>query len=379
MKKDPQFYAQLAHPHVREIEPYVPGRPIEEVQREFGLSRVVKLASNENFLGSSPLALEAAREALNEANRYPDASWFYLRKALSQKFGFPPEYFLCGAGAVEILYFLAICYLSPHHSAVMLWPGFAMYPVVSQMMGAPLVRVPLRDWRADLERVLQMLPPNTRLIFLDNPINPVGTIFYHEELVSFLEALPEDVLVVLDEAYVDFVDDPRYPDSLTLLREGYPLVILRTLSKNYGLAGLRLGFAITHPPIVEILQRVVPPFNVSSITQRAAIAALEDEPFRQQTIAAIQRSRKELREALLSRGLEVVPSQTNFLFVNFGVPARSLFRRLLEKGVIIRPYHDDFPTWARVSVGSPEENAAFLDALDRVLPEMRALATGGTP
>lgn len=368
--ESPDFEA-LANPYVLEVEPYIPGKPIEEVQREFGLDYVVKLASNENLLGPSPRAIAAAKKELESVNLYPDASWYYLRQRLAAEYGFTPDHYLCGAGAVEILYFLAITYLKPGDDVVVASPSFAMFPVVTQMMGANLIRVPLVNYRADLEAIARAITPKTRLIFLDNPNNPVGTVFHHQELVRLLEELPDSIIVVSDEAYIHFVSDPDYPKTLELLSAGYPLVILRTLSKVVGLAGLRVGFAISHPSIIRCLRRVTPPFNVSRVAQAAALAAFEDKEFIKNYVELIHREKQFLYDGFTALGLPFVPSEANFILTDLRKPAKEAFRALLEEGVIVRPVGPLLPTMARITIGAREDNERLLDSLERAVVGQR--------
>ncbi|MHA2621407.1 MAG: histidinol-phosphate transaminase [bacterium JZ-2024 1] len=360
-------FEQWANPYVQEISPYIPGKPIEEVQRELGLDYVVKLASNENPLGPSPKAILAAKKALETSNLYPDASWYHLRERLTAEYGFAPDYYLCGAGAVEILYFLAIAYLKPGDDVVIASPSFAMFPVITQMMGAHLIRVPLKNYRADLDAIAQAITSKTRLIFLDNPNNPVGTVFHHTDLVRLLDNLPDGVLVVSDEAYIHFVSDPDYPDSFQLLRAGYPLVILRTLSKVVGLAGLRVGFAISHPPIIATLFRVTPPFNVSRVAQAAAIAAFEDTDFIRASVELIHREKQFLYDGFADLGLEFVKSEANFILTDLKMPSSEAFPRLLQEGIIVRPAGPLLPTMVRITVGLRADNERLLEALSRVI------------
>jgi len=366
-RADGTDFESWANPYVAKIVPYIPGKPIEEVQRELGLDYVVKLASNENPLGPSPKALAAAKRALEGVNLYPDASWYYLRERLAAEYGFTPEHYLCGAGAVEILYLLAIAYLKPGDDVVVASPSFAMFPVVTQMMGANLIRVPLQDFRADLNAIACAVTPKTRLIFLDNPNNPVGTIFHHRDLVDLLERLPDRVLVVSDEAYIHFVSDPDYPDSAKLLAAGYPIVILRTLSKIVGLAGLRVGFALSHPSIISTLFRVTPPFNVSRVAQAAAIAAFDDKDFIEASVALIRREKTFLYDGFAELGLKYVPSEANFILTDLGMPAGKAFELLLQEGVIVRPVGPLLPTSVRITIGTRADNERLLGALARVI------------
>jgi histidinol-phosphate aminotransferase len=364
---DGSDFEHWANPHVLKIAPYIPGKPIEEVQRELGVGYVVKLASNENPLGPSPKAMAAAKRALESVNLYPDASWYYLRQRLAAEHGFTPEHYLCGAGAVEILYLLAVTYLKPGDDVIVPSPSFAMFPVVTQMMGANLIRVPLVNHRADLDAIARAVTPNTRLILLDNPNNPVGTIFHHRDLVGLLDRLPDRVLVVSDEAYIHFVSDPDYPNSIKLLTAGYPIVILRTLSKVVGLAGLRVGFALSHPSIIGAVFRVTPPFNVSRIAQSAAIAAFDDKDFIEASVDLVHREKVFLYDGFSDLGLKFVKTEANFILTDLGMPATKAFELLLHEGVIVRPVGPLQPTSVRISIGTRSDNERLLEALSRVI------------
>ncbi|MFN4182649.1 MAG: histidinol-phosphate transaminase, partial [bacterium] len=327
----------LVNPHILGIQTYQPGKPIEEVQRELGLEKVFKLASNESCVGPSPLAISAIQEMLPRAHFYPDSSWYYPRNKLAERLGVSPNEILFGAGAVEILYFIAIVFLKPGDEVLAGAPSFAMYPIVTQMMGATFTPVPLRNYRLHPVDMLSYVSPATKLIFLDNPNNPCGTVFTDAEFCEFMENLREDVIVVADEAYADFVTIPDFPRSLEWVKRGRYVIILRTFSKNYGLAGIRIGYALSSREIIQLLEKVVPPFNVSSLAQAAVLAALDDKEHLERTVRITLEEKKFLYEVFHSLGLSFVPSEANYILVELPGDARSFFQLLLKEGVIVRP------------------------------------------
>ncbi len=361
---------ELANPHILKILPYQPGKPIEEVQRELGLEEVHKLASNESCIGPSQKAISALIEMLEFAHRYPDSSWYYLRQKLSQKLEVSPQQVLLGAGAVEILYFIATVFLKPGDEVVAGAPSFAMYPIVTQMMGATFVPVPLRNYRVYLPDFLLKITPETKLIFLDNPNNPCGTVFTDGEFRDFMHHLPEDVIVVADEAYIDFAGIPDFPHTLEWVQKGRYVIILRTFSKNYGLAGVRVGYAIASEPMIQLLERVVPPFNVSSLAQAAAFAAMDDEEHKQKTVQKTREEKEFLYEGFRNLGISFVPSEANFILVEIAADARKIFEELLQEGVIVRPVGSKFPNLLRISVGDRKGNIRLLQALEKIFPRV---------
>jgi histidinol-phosphate aminotransferase len=355
----------LANAHIRTLEPYQGGRPIEEVERELEIERAVKLASNEAPVGPSPKVVEAIREAAAKVNRYPDGSCFYLRRALAAHLDVDPDWLFLGAGSDEILEVLAKSFLGAGDEAVFPWPGFAMYPIVTQGMGARPVMVPLDgELRADVARLAAAVTDRTRLLFLPNPNNPTGTSIDASAFSELLAAVPERVVIACDEAYLEYVRRDDFPDTLRAVRERPTLLQLRTFSKIYGLAGLRVGFAIGHPSLIGILERARHPFNVSSLAQVAALAALGDA-------AHVERVRKLTRDGLaqLERGFDALglsyaASDANFVLVRVGEDADGLADRLMRRGVITRAMGGfGLSDYIRVTAGLPEENERFLTAL----------------
>jgi histidinol-phosphate aminotransferase len=360
----------LVPPHVASLTPYVPGKPIEEVERQYGVTDVAKLASNENALGPSPRALAAAREACERVNLYPDGSAFYLKGALAAKLGVTPEEVFLGNGSNELIELLVRTFVLEQEEVLTSAQSFIAYKLAAQAHGRTLVEAPMRDrFFYDLEALRKLLQRRTKVVFLANPDNPTGTWFSEKDLVPFLDATAKDTLVVLDEAYVEFVDAPGFQDSLAL-RKRYPnLVVLRTFSKIYGLAGLRLGYGLARPELVDLIDRVRAPFNVNLVAQAAGIAALDDHAHVEKSRALVRTERPLLSEALRALGATVVPSQGNFVFADFpGRPGKELFEALLREGVVVRPMGGyGFPTAQRITVGLRGENEKCLAALRKVL------------
>lgn len=365
---------QLAVPGVRALTPYLPGKPISELERELGLRNIVKLASNENPLGPSPKALEAARRALSEIHLYPDGSGFELKAALSAKLEVRPEQITLGNGSNDILELVARVFLSAESKAIYSEHAFAVYPIVTQAVGAKAAVAPAHDgsrgprYGHDLQAMAQRVDESTRVIFIANPNNPTGTYLTKSELRSFLDDLPGDVVVVVDEAYFEYVDAPDYPDCMAWLSDFPNLIVTRTFSKAYGLAGLRVGYAVSSPSIADLLNRVRQPFNVNSPALEAAKAALDDNEHLTHSVNLNRAGLLQLCDALAERELSFIPSVGNFVTVDIAKPAAPIYDALLRQGVIVRPVGNyGLPNHLRVTVGTEEENRIFLDALDRVL------------
>lgn len=361
--------ASRAPAYIRSISPYQPGKPISELAREMGLpeASIVKLASNENPLGMGPKARAAAEAALAEAFRYPDGGAFALKAALARKYGVKPEQLVIGNGSNDVLEIAAQTFLTPDSSAVFSQYSFAVYPLATNARGARSIQVPAVRYGHDLDAMAAAIAPDTRIVFIANPNNPTGTFVSGAELEAFLAKVPDDVLVVLDEAYTEFLQaDQRY-DSIAWLARFPNLLVSRTLCKAYGLAGLRVGYAIAHPDVADLMNRVRQPFNVSSIALAAAEAALGDEEFLARSADVNQRGMAQLTAAFAGLGLEWIPSSGNFVTVKVG-NAAAVNQALLTQGVIVRPIAGyGLPEWLRVSIGLPEENARFIDALRQAL------------
>lgn len=356
----------VLRPEVDHLSKYTPGRPIEEVKRELGLERVVKLASNESPLPPFPAALEAIERAAAEANRYPDADCTELKSALASRLGLSTHELLLGNGSNEVLRVIAAATIRPGDQAVMAQPSFIVYPEVVRVMGGQPVRVPLAEHRHDLEAMRRAVTSRTRLVFVCSPNNPTGTVVGRDELKRFLEDLPPGVLTVMDEAYAEYVDDSEAADGLETYREGGFVAVLRTFSKIYGLAGLRVGYGVMPAELVEALDRVREPFNVNRLGQAAALASLASPEELVERRRSSLAERAYVLERLEKLGVAHVPSQANFVFLQ--LPLAEATQHLLSLGIIVRPMGE----WngrpaARVTIGTREENEAFLGALARAM------------
>jgi histidinol-phosphate aminotransferase len=360
----------LAPEYVRAIAPYQPGKAIAELRRELGISDIVKLASNENPLGASPLAVAAMRDALEDIARYPDGNGFELKAGLSEHYGVRPEQIVLGNGSNDVLELVARTFLKPGAAAVYSQYAFAVYPLATQAVGAVGIETPAKDHGHDPQRMLAAITPGTRIVFLANPNNPTGTLLTPAEVLALLRATPREVLVVLDEAYNEYLPENLRADSVSWLDEFPNLVITRTFSKAYGLAGLRVGFAIASPGVADLMNRLRQPFNVNSVAQAAAAAALKDQAFLRKTYQFNREGMVQITEAFARLGIEHIPSYGNFVSFRVG-DAQRVFRRLLEQGVIVRPIGNyGLPRHLRVTIGLPAENRKFLVALERVLDEI---------
>jgi histidinol-phosphate aminotransferase len=352
------------HPDIRALSPYVPGKPIEELQREFGLTRVIKLASNENPIGPSPKAVAALSGVHDQLHRYPDGSAYRLRQAVADRWKLSLDQIILGNGSDEILGLLARTFLAPGDEAVMADHTFVIYRMeVMAAHGKPVI-VPLTNWTHDLEGMAQAVSPKTRLLFVCNPNNPTGTMVPADAIDRLMARIPHEVIVVFDEAYFEYVRDPRFPDTLAYVKEGRNVIVLRTFSKIYGLAGLRIGYGMSTPEINNFLNRVRPPFNANSLAQRAALAALGDDEHVSKSRAVNAAGMDQVGSGLQALGLTVIPSEANFLYFDVRRDGRQVFEALLREGIIVR--HID-GTMLRVTIGQPDENRAFLQALAKVL------------
>src|SRR6266480_550338 len=359
----------LANPQLRDITVYEPGKPIEETARELGIEpdAIIKLASNENPLGPSPKAVRAMRAALETAHLYPDGSGFYLAKAIAAKLGLAPENIILGNGSNEALEFLGHAFLDATRQDEVIASkyAFVVYKLIATSFGARMIEVPSPDYQQDLEGMLATVTPKTRLIFIPNPNNPTGTLISQRKIDSFMSGVPEKVMVVFDEAYFEFLDDP--PDTLRFVREGRNVIVLRTFSKIHGLAGLRIGYAVARPDVIDVLHRTRQPFNVNSIAQAGALAALEDDAHLRETKRVIDEGRAYLQEQFAEMKLPFVPGVANFVMVNLG-DGCAVFEKLLRRKIIVRPLKGyGLPEWVRISVGSMEGNTRCVAALREVL------------
>ena len=361
----------LAPSYVRSIAPYQPGKPTSELAREMGLDEknIVKLASNENPRGIGPRTRAAIERALTDIARYPDGNGFELKNALSKRFGVSMDGIVLGNGSNDVLELVALAMLGPDRSAVYSQHAFAVYPLATQARGARGIEVPAKDYGHDLDAMLAAIAPDTSVVFIANPNNPTGTIVPYEKIEAFLKKVPERVIVVLDEAYNEYLASELRADTVKWLKRFPNLVITRTFSKAYGLAGLRVGYALANPQVADMMNRVRQPFNVNSIALTAAAAALDDMEFVAKSYAENRAGMRQIEAGATALGLDYIPSHGNFITVRVG-KAAEIFKRLLKRGVIVRPVAGyGLPEHLRVSIGTPEENERFLAALAASLKE----------
>src|SRR5436190_4293381 len=357
----------LANYQLRDLAVYEPGKPIEETARELGAdaASIIKLASNENPLGPSPKALAAMRGALESSHLYPDGGGYYLREALAASLGFSRDHIILGSGSNEIIEFLGHAFLDRGDDVITSEHAFIAYKLVAAVFGARTIEVPSPDLRHDLDAMLAAVTPKTRLIFVANPNNPTGTLASQNEIDRFIERVPENVVVVFDEAYFEYLDHP--PDTLRFVRAGRNVAVLRTFSKIQGLASLRIGYGIAPPGLIQVLQKTRQPFNVSGIAQAAALAGLGDEEHRRETKRVTDGGRAYLQEQFKAMNLTFVPSVANFVLVKVGDGAGT-FRKLLERQIIVRALKGyNLPEWIRISIGTMEQNRKCIAALREVL------------
>ena len=360
-----------AHPHIQNLIAYEPGKPVEELAREMGLApaQILKLASNENPLGPSPKALLAMREALDRSHFYPDGGGYFLREAIAVKHGLMRGNVILGNGSNEIIEFCGHAFLRPGDEVITTQHAFAVYTLMAQLFGATTVEVPDPGYVQDLEAMLAAITPRTRQIFIANPNNPTGTLVTQKQIDFFMKRVPEHVLVIFDEAYYEFLENP--PDVLRYVRENRNLVVMRTFSKAQGLANLRIGYGLAPTPIAEVLQKTRQPFNANGIAQAGALAALHDEEHIRATCALIRAGRFYLQGQFAALGLEYVPSHANFVLVRTG-DGDATFRALLQCGIIVRAMRSyKLPEWIRVSVGTPDQNQRLITELKKTLPSTR--------
>jgi len=354
--------------YISSLKPYKPGKPLEELEREYGISDSIKLASNENPLGPSPRALAAIRDVLENLHRYPDGSGFKLKGKISEKFGVDSRQVVLGNGSDEIIGMLTRAFLQPGDEVILPAPSFLMYAILARSAGAVPVDVPLSAMSLDLDGMQDRITSKTRMIFICNPNNPTGTFITDRDFRKFLESIPQDLMVVADEAYIEFVRGSEAVSSIEYLKSGRRLVTLRTFSKAYGLAGLRIGFGVMPPEVADLLNRVRQPFNANSLAQAGALAALDDTDFFKKTLKLVHSGLDFLYRSLDKMGIEYFPSQANFFLVNVRRNADAVFEAMLKEGVIVRSMSEyGFPEFIRINVGLPAENDRFLQALAKVL------------
>ncbi len=358
------------------IKPYVPGRSIEEVVRERNVKNIIKMASNENPLGMSPKAYNAIITALKASYHYPEVTGMRLREALGEKFDMPPEYIITGNGADEIIYTIAMTFLDEGDEVIIPGITFSMYEIVSRAMRAKILKAPMdpiRGLRIDLSSMKKLISERTKMLFICNPNNPTGDLLTGDELFAFLYSIPKNIIVVHDECYSEFADPNRFPDLREMIRNGQEnLILLRTFSKIYGLAGIRIGYGLAHPEMLKLMYRIRPPFGVSIPAQEAGIAALEDTEFYEQTLSLNSTGKRFIYDKLEELGLQYVESHTNFILLDTGFDSLEVSDRMISRGIIIRPMASyGLPTYIRVTIGLREHNLRFIDALKEVLEELK--------
>jgi histidinol-phosphate aminotransferase len=354
---------KYANPQLRDLVAYEPGKPVEDLARELGIAPgdIIKLASNENPLGPSPKARQAMIETLERAHYYPDGGGYYLREAIAERVGLSMAHVILGNGSNEIIEFLGHAYLQPGDEVVVARHSFAVYRLMAQLFGARVVEVPDPGFTHDLDAMLAAVTPATKEVFIANPNNPTGTMVFQDEIDRFMERVPEHVMVVFDEAYYEFLDEP--PDVLKYVRAGRNVVVLRTFSKIQGLANLRIGYGLATPEVIEVLQKARQPFNANGIAQAGALAGLQDTGHMEETRRVTREGRNFLQAEFLDLGLDFVPSHANFVLVRVG-DGREVFNALLRRGIIVRAMGSyGLPEWIRVSVGTMPQNRAFVSAL----------------
>ena len=368
MAGEQSSFLALATPGVRGLQPYQPGKPLSELEREYGIRDAVKLASNENPLGPSPKVLAAARDALADMARYPDGNGFDLRQALARRHGLSNANITLGNGSNDVLELVARGFLGPALAAVYSEHAFAVYPIVTQAIGAQHRVAPARDYGHDLAAMAARVDERTRVLFIANPHNPTGTWLRAAELEAFLRELPPRIIVVLDEAYAEYVEAADYPDTTAWIERFPNLVVTRTFSKAFGLAGLRVGYAVSDPQVADVLNRVRQPFNVNLAAQAAALAALDDRDYLERSVRANREGMVQMKAGLDELGIGYIPSAGNFLAVDLGRPAAPVYEGLLREGVIVRPVANyGMPNHLRITIGAERENARCLVALAKVL------------
>lgn len=357
---------------LEQARPYPPGKPIEEVQREYGLEEVIKLASNENLYGPSRKALQKIRQILSKINYYPDANVYYLTQALAKKLGVSPANLLFSNGTDEMILLIALTFFEPSDNIVISENAFIRYQMAAQVMGIAWKSVPMREYCHDVDALLDAVDENTKAIFIDNPNNPLGTAIGKTEIEHLLDRTPERVLVVIDEAYREFVQRPDYHfDSVSYISRHKNLVLLRTFSKIYGLAGLRIGYAIADESVLGAILRVKPPFNVNSLAQGAALAAIDDEEHIRRTVEKVSQQKRWLYKKLKQLGLNALPSETNFITIDIGDSVK-VAGELMKRGVIVRPLAGfGLREFIRVTIGRPRDNKLFIEALEQIISNIQ--------
>ncbi len=350
--------------NIKSISPYVPGKPIEEVERELGITGTIKLASNENPLGPSSKAVSAVKKALEGLNRYPDGSGFYLTQALAKKYEVEAGRIILGNGSNELIELVVRTFIQPGDEIVSADPSFVVYKMITQAAGGTNVIVSCKDMRHDLDAMAERITPKTRIVFIANPNNPTGTMNPKSEMDRFMQRVPDHVIVAVDEAYFEYVTHADYPDSLDYLTEGRNILALRTFSKIYGLAGLRIGYGITTAEIAELMNKVRQPFNTNSLAQIGALAALSDRKHVEKSVALNNEGKQFLSQSFRQLGISYIPTETNFIMFETALDGKDVYTALMKQGVIVRPMGGNR---LRVTIGLPEENRRFVTELEKII------------
>lgn len=361
---------QLVKESILSIQPYEPGKPIEEVARELGIPEpeIIKMASNENPLGPSPLGVQAIKEYADQTHLYPDGSCFYLKRDLSEHLGVKPENLILGNGSNEILQIIADTFMGPDDEVIYSRHAFVVYTLATKVAGSKAIVVDMKNFSHDLDAMADKITDKTKVIFIANPNNPTGTMVTADDVERFMKRVPEDVLVVFDEAYYEYVTRPDFPQTLNYISDGRMVITLRTFSKIYGLAGLRIGYGISRPDIIEVMNKVRQPFNVSSLAQVAARASLKDKEHVEKSIRTNIEGKEYLYKEFEKMGLDYVPSEANFILVHMDRPGSEVMKQLLKEGVIVRPVAGyEFPNSVRITIGTMEQNQRLISSLKKVL------------
>lgn len=357
----------LTRKGISDLKPYVPGKPIEDVKRELGLEEVIKLASNETSVGPSPLAVEAVKREAGNINLYPEATSRLLREKLADKLKIDKEMIIFGNGADDVIDLIGMAFVNEGDEVITCETTFPAYRTAVKIMGGKLILVKLKDFRFDLSEIVKRINEKTKMIFLCNPNNPTGTIITKEEVSTFMRKVPQDVIVVFDEAYYDYAEDKNYPNSLSYILEGKNVIVVRTFSKIAGIAGVRVGYAIARQELISYLRRVVNPFTTNRLAQVAALASLDDEEHRKKVLNSNHEGKKYLYRELEKLKLFYVLTETNFIFIDVKKDSETIFEKLLKKGVIIRPGKPyGCANFIRVTVGTPYENKKFIQAIREI-------------
>lgn len=359
---------KLVPEHIQNAMLYPPGRPIDEVKRKFGIDRIVKLNANENSLGPSPMVAKTIVEHVAEIHRYPDNSAYYLKKKLSDIHAVSPEQIITGNGSNELVQFIIMTFILPGEVVLTAKPTFLLYGIMGRVLGGRVLEVALKDFCYDLDAMAEQVSDETKLIFISNPNNPTGTVVNTTSFERFLKKVPDDVIVVMDEAYFEYVTCDDYPDALAYLKQDRKIIILRTFSKAYGLAGLRIGYAIASAELVSYMERIREPFNANSLAQKAAITALDDTAHLKKTLDNNRLGIEYMYSQLNMLQLSFVPTQTNFILINVGHNADLIHKMLLKDGIMVRSMDGfDLNEYIRVTIGLPEENKKFIETLEKVI------------